>query len=542
MVHFLVQREHAEGDDSRFQGTLSLYPRRWKLSLSRAIPPGYRILADGRGEFKESLRTKDYNVAIVRYGETHSKYEAIFDQLRRGIALKNQKAPTLEQLKSKAASYGLPYKSVDAHKSKPDLKDIAERIGKWRDLGEPTGIEMDAIFGSLPDETTLRQALTFYEEQNRGDLIGLTSREVSKKLTPVRSAVDRFVAFAKTDVPLKSINRAMANTYRSHLIQQIETGSIQSNTANKLLMHVRKIITFYIDNMDADYSNPFLGISGQTILRYNTNSFGEIFHIHGDVSNPTSIVLTKADYDDWTEKKKYVSAKLLTYFAEHPVFILGYGLGDSNVKSILRDIGELVADEHGLIPNVYQVVWRSDQIERHPPDQAVFAVDGKEYRIHAIHTNDFRWVFEALKSQSALKSINPKLVRALAARTMKLVRHDIPSGAVEVNYETLEKVADEKDYLPTLLGITSVNNPNQSHPLTISQLAHRLGLPNWQAVHKLIHKIKVEKGCDLRSSDNRYHCRIKTGTKATSMARKWSHDAVNLFKKVTAGEDYDVAV
>lgn len=283
-------------------------------------------------------------------------------------------------------------------------------------------------------------------------------------------------------------------------------------------------------------------VSGQTILRYNTNSFGEIFHIHGDVSKPSSIVLTRADYDEWAEKKKYVSAKLLTYFAEHPVFIMGYGLGDPNVKSILRDIGELVAAEDGLIPNVYQIIWRSDKIEKHPPDQATFGVDGKEYRIRAIHTNEFNWIFEALKSQSALKSINPKLVRALAARTMKLVRHDIPSGAVEVNYETLEKVADEKDFLPTLLGITTVNNPNLSHPLTISQLAERVGLPNWQALNKLINRIKDEQGIDLRSSDNRYHCRIKTGTKANSMTRKWSHDAVNLFKKVSSGEEYELAM
>ncbi|MGO6854438.1 SIR2 family protein [Rhizobium beringeri] len=300
------------------------------------------------------------------------------------------------------------------------------------------------------------------------------------------------------------------------------------------------IITTNYDMFLEQVFDGYEPISGQTILRYNTNSFGEIFHIHGDVTNPKSIVLTKADYEEWTEKKKYVSAKLLTYFAEHPVFILGYGLGDPNVKSILRDIGELVADEDGLIPNVYQVVWRADQIEKHPPDQAVFAVDGKEFRIRAIHTNDFNWVFEALKSQSALKSINPKLVRALAARTMKLVRHDIPSGAVEVNYETLEKVADEKDFLPTLLGITVVDNPNQSHPLTITQLAARLDLPHWAPLNKLIHRIKAEKGVDLRSTDNRYHCRIKTGTKASSMARKWSHEAVNLFKKVMAGEDYEV--
>lgn len=283
-------------------------------------------------------------------------------------------------------------------------------------------------------------------------------------------------------------------------------------------------------------------VSGQTILRYNTNSFGEIFHIHGDVSKPSSIVLTRTDYDEWSEKKKYVSAKLLTYFAEHPVFIMGYGLGDPNVKSILRDIGELVAAEDGLIPNVYQIIWRSEKIEKHPPDQATFGVDGKEYRIRAIHTNDFNWIFEALKSQSALKSINPKLVRALAARTMKLVRHDIPSGAVEVNYETLEKVADEKDFLPTLLGITTVNNPNLSHPLTISQLAERVGLPNWQALNKLINRIKDEQGIDLRSNDNRYHCRIKTGTKATSITRKWSHDAVVLFKKVSSGEGYELAI
>nr|WP_246810508.1 SIR2 family protein [Ensifer sp. ENS08] len=281
-------------------------------------------------------------------------------------------------------------------------------------------------------------------------------------------------------------------------------------------------------------------ITGQTILRYNTNSFGEIFHIHGDISNPTSIVLTQRDYAEWSEKKKYVSAKLLTYFAEHPVFIFGYGLGDPNVKAILRDIGELVADENGLIPNVYQVVWHPSLSDKHPPDQAVFAVDGREFRIRAIHTSDFEWIFKALKSQSALSSIHPKLVRALAARTMKLIRHDIPSGSVQVDYDVLERVAGEKDYLPKLLGITVVDNPNQSHPYTLTQLSQRLGLPNWQAANHLLNRIKEEKAIGLRSTDNRYHCKIKTGNKASSMARKWSHEGVDLLKKVLNNEDYEI--
>lgn len=281
-------------------------------------------------------------------------------------------------------------------------------------------------------------------------------------------------------------------------------------------------------------------ISGQTILRYNTNSFGEIFHIHGDVSNPASIVLTESDFDDWGEKKKYVSAKLLTYFAEHPVFILGYGLGDPNVKSILRDIGEIVADETGLIPNVYQIIWHQDSIQKYPSDQVPISIDGKEFRIHAVHTNDFEWVFQALKSRSSLNSVNPKLVRALAARTMKLIRHDIPSGAVEVNYETLEKVAEERDFLPTLLGITIASNLNQTHPLTISQLAKTLNLPSWHGVQKLLDKFSEITGVDLKASDNKYHCSVKTGVKAKSITRKYSHEAASLLKKVQNGQELEV--
>ena len=98
----------------------------------------------------------------------------------------------------------------------------------------------------------------------------------------------------------------------------------------------------------------------------------------------------------------------------------------------------------------------------------------------------------------------------------------------------------EQSFLPTLLGITAVDNPNQSHPLTLTQVAQRLDLPNWQAANKLLNKIKAEKGVDLRSTDNRYHCKIKTGIKDSSSTRKWSHEGVDLFKKVIAGEPYEL--
>lgn len=279
-------------------------------------------------------------------------------------------------------------------------------------------------------------------------------------------------------------------------------------------------------------------ISGQTILRYNANSFGEIFHIHGDASHPASIVLTESDYKEWSTKKKYISAKLLTYFAEHPVFIIGYSVSDPNVKSILCDIAEIISEEDGLIDNIFHIIWDPDAGQKARPEVSTINHEDKEYQIRAIYTDDFRWIYEALKSKTAIPAVNPKLIRALAARTFKLIRTDIPSGNVEVDYHQLEKVASETDYLPNLLGITTGNNPNISHPYTLTQIAKQVQLNSWQRLNPLLNKIKEEKGVDLRSSDNKYHCRVKTGDR--SSARKWSPLAISLFRTMLDGGSYEI--
>ena len=244
----------------------------------------------------------------------------------------------------------------------------------------------------------------------------------------------------------------------------------------------------------------------------------------------------------WRRRASTFSAKLLTYFAEHPVFFFGYSLNDPNVKAILGDIGELVSDEAGLIPNVCQVVWHSTKPGNNHADFTSFVVEGKEYRIRAIHTAEFNWVYDALRSRSALTSINPKLLRALAARMMKLIRHDIPTGDVSVNYDILEQVAAKDEKLPSLLGITAATNPNQTHPFTLTQVAKRLGLKNWQGANKVIETILTEKGVSLKASDNRYHCKIKTGTKDSSVTHKWSHAAIDLLRLALDGTEYDVDI
>lgn len=298
------------------------------------------------------------------------------------------------------------------------------------------------------------------------------------------------------------------------------------------------IITTNYDTFIETIFSGYETIIGQTILKYNTNSFGEIFHIHGHVSDTNSIVLTKADFGEWDKKKKYISAKLLTYFAEHPVFIFGYSLNDPNIRSILKDIAEIVSTKDGLIDNVYQVIWHSDKVPEGPAEHSVVELDGFEFRIHAIHTNELKWVFDALESKSELKSVNVKLVRALAARAFRLIRQDIPAGSVKINYEILENIAGDEEELPKLLGITSVDNLNHSHPLTLTQVAEKIGYTYWKPADNLIKKIAKETGINIKDSDNKFHCQIKTGAGKNSLARKWSHLTVELLKLAQSGQEY----
>jgi hypothetical protein len=303
------------------------------------------------------------------------------------------------------------------------------------------------------------------------------------------------------------------------------------------------IITTNYDNMLESVFSGYESIVGKSVLRYNLNAYGEVYHIHGSVDAPETMVITEDDYAVWSDESKYFAAKLLTYFAEHPVFIFGYGLGDPNVQTVLQDIGKIVADETGTITNVIQVVHH--QLEAGAaPSQSDFAIpiDGKQFRIRVLNTSSLLEVLEALTARHELKDVNPALVRALAARVMKLTRSDIPNGNIEVDYKTLEGVLESDDALPTMLGITQADDVNKSHPYLLTAVAEQLGFASWNGANKLLDKVKHDTGVDIKSTDNKYHCAIKVGKKDSSVSRKYSACLVALLKDVQAGNKYDVGL
>lgn len=337
----------------------------------------------------------------------------------------------------------------------------------------------------------------------------------------------------------------VAKYFDSILPTSLDTMEDPYNKEIELLKEIRPhaIVTTNYDRFLEMVFPEYTPIIGQKILYANHASIGEIFKIHGCTSRPNSIVITEKDYNEFNTRKKYLSSKLLTYFAEHPLLILGYSASDPNIRAILSDIDEIISPDEDLIPNIYLLNWEDNIRETdNPPLERVIPIDSnKSVRIKNITASELDWVFDAFGANSEIEKINPKLLRALLARTYELVRTDIPRKTVEVDYDTLEHAVKQDGQLASIYGISTFDNPatvNAVYPYTLTKVGEKLGYETWHKAHQLIERVREEKDFDIKSSDNKYHIGIKSGD--SSQTRKYSEATVELLKKVRNEEEYEV--
>lgn len=287
-------------------------------------------------------------------------------------------------------------------------------------------------------------------------------------------------------------------------------------------------------------------IISQQILRKPYLAIGEIFKIHGCVSQPDTIVINEADYQRFDEDHKYLSAKLLTYFVEHPLVFIGYRANDPNVKKILADVDRMVrAHEYDLVPNIF-ILERNEKIDQdsYPPRDKVLAVGpDRNIRIKSISASSFEWVYKAFGQAGNLEKIDTKLLRSLMARSFELIRSDIPKKHIEVDFKMLKDAVESGDKFAKLFGVTSVGDPskiNLTHKYVISEVVKILGLKNIYQANQLIKKIEAEKGINVKGFDNRYHVNVRFGMAASSKSHVYSDAFVELMRKVSMNEPYEV--
>ncbi|ELK4838817.1 SIR2 family protein [Pseudomonas aeruginosa] len=329
-------------------------------------------------------------------------------------------------------------------------------------------------------------------------------------------------------------------------IDLLEKNKISNETEIELLkkIHPHSIITTNYDQLLESIFPDYEPIVGQKILYANHASIGEIFKIHGCISNPSSIIINRDDYNSFIRKKKYLSAKLLAFFAEHPLVFIGYSAEDQNIKAILSDIDELLSENGELIPNIYILEWSNSEPITYPRRERLIQVsENKSVRIKSIVAHDFSWVFEAFSANKALENVNPKLLRALLARTYSLVRSDIPKNPVQLDYSLLANVSEVDGELAKLYGIANAADGvafNANYPFTLSAIGRALGYRGWHDAQKLLEVVKNTTGVDIKSFDNIYHCAIMNGD--TVQSHRYSAPLKRLLEKVKSGEEFHLEI
>ncbi|MDD2001986.1 SIR2 family protein [Pseudomonas putida] len=345
--------------------------------------------------------------------------------------------------------------------------------------------------------------------------------------------------FDEASSPQVYIKHTVAQLFRELLATSEQKLADEVELLKKIRPH--SVITTNYDELLEGLFPEYEAIIGQKILYANHSSIGEIFKIHGCASQPESIVLTRADYDEFVRRKKYLSAKLLAFFAEHPLVFIGYRAEDPNIKAILADIDEILSEEGKLIPNIYILEWDDrDLTDEYPRRERLIPVsDHRSVIIKSVVANDFSWVYSAFGANEALKNVNPRLLRALLARTYQLVRTDIPRNPIQVDYRVLANVTEADGELAKLYGIADGADGlafNLNFPFTLTTLGQAMGYKYWHACDRLLSTIAETTGVDIKSFDNKYHCAIMNGTEVQS--HRYSDACKELLEKVRSGDEY----
>lgn len=105
---------------------------------------------------------------------------------------------------------------------------------------------------------------------------------------------------------------------------------IRANPLNIITTNYDKLVEKLVDNKNCLSLAPGLPIPRSVA---HTN----VYHVHGSVDSPKDMVVTADDYFRFINAESFFSRKLSTVLHEETVVILGYSLGDTNLKAILSD-------------------------------------------------------------------------------------------------------------------------------------------------------------------------------------------------------------
>lgn len=177
------------------------------------------------------------------------------------------------------------------------------------------------------------------------------------------------------------------------------------------------------------------------LLFSHPQSIGEIYKIHGSASRPTSLVLTRDDYDLFEGKNPYLAAKLITLFVEHPIVFIGYSLSDKNISALLKAIVSCLGTENinKLRDNLVFIQRANDAGPSY--SKTLITIDGAQLPITIVESDDFLPIYEALDATK--RKIPARILRFCKEQLYELVRSSAPEKKMcVVDIDNIENAKD----------------------------------------------------------------------------------------------------
>lgn len=234
----------------------------------------------------------------------------------------------------------------------------------------------------------------------------------------------------------------------------IEEKSQEIAELKKIRKNIGSVITTNYDSLIEDIFG-FEPLIGNNILL--SNPYGSVYKIHGSVGYPQDIIITEEDYSLFDSKYELIRAQLLSLFIHNPIIFIGYGIGDENIKKILKTIFTYVEPNTELAQKIrdnFLLIEYSDgsqnlNVVEHDIDIAEI---NTTIRINKLKTDDFLTVYKLLGELNLP-------ISAMDIRKVQSIVKKIYAGGKETCGQITVHVTENIDDLENSQTILAIGSP-----------------------------------------------------------------------------------
>ncbi|MEJ2076339.1 MAG: SIR2 family protein, partial [Reinekea sp.] len=229
----------------------------------------------------------------------------------------------------------------------------------------------------------------------------------------------------------RGINQSRFKIYISKLMSSLEIRESMEGEISELKKIRKNIASIITTNYDrfVEKTFEFQPLIGNDILL--SNPYGAVYKIHGCVSDPSKIIITEDDYKKFDSKYDLIRAQLLSIFIHNPIVFMGYGIGDENIKSLLRTIFTYVepnSEDAKKIRDNFLLVEHEKGSQSHDITEHDIDLEGfSTIRINKIKTDDFIEVY------SAISDLELPISAMDIRKVQNVVKEICAGGSIKVN-------------------------------------------------------------------------------------------------------------